>query len=534
VSELIAQFHNEPHEGAKVKYKGKGTFLRRGILAGAMVLAGCGATVALAAAPAGASNTEMTAAGSFTTFFMMHALFPEVNLINPNPESGAESQSIVSDTETCSGGVTYNTGNQPPNGSGQGKTALAAEETAAANEQGCIDFSRSSSPPAPHSETLPSTSTESGDPAGSHLDYYAYALDGVAPMVGSDAPSSVHTAGSDTGTGKGLTLAQVQAIYECVDTNWNQITVNSVTGANSPIVLFWPQAGSGTRAVYTDVLGFDPTKQVSPSTCTTNTQPIVGFTLGAATAPNEENAEDGILYQNSVGVPAGSLAAGPTVTVAAGSVAPAAMYIYSAGKFSSQWDDTTDYTSTANNFVDQTLTGNTNTMGNFLAGTLNMASIRSTGGTGEAYVDFTPQLLAFHQDTNRGTYAIDGTTVTEANEWYHNLPSTTGGNPSDSNATIPGVRYVYNVADTVLPGYNGAKMIIGFDNQASGTESVLCHGDDSSTITAQGFLPLTTGSGAPSGSDAAGSTCREFQGLNFPSLGTALSWTTPTFDSRSD
>src|ERR1700678_1223108 len=84
--ELIAPFQNEPHEGAKVKYKG--SMLRRGILAGAMVLAGCGAAVAVAAAPAGASNTEMTAAGSFTTFFMMHALFPEVNNINPNPESG--------------------------------------------------------------------------------------------------------------------------------------------------------------------------------------------------------------------------------------------------------------------------------------------------------------------------------------------------------------------------------------------------------------------------------------------------------------
>ena len=112
-------------------------------------------------------------------------------------------------------------------------------------------------------------------------------------------------------------------------------------------------------------------------------------------------------------------------------------------------------------------------------------------------------------------------------------PPLEGNNPSDSNATIPGVRYVYNVADTVLPGYNGAKMTIGFDNQASGTKSVLCNGDDASTITAQGFLPLTTGTTAPAGSDASGSTCREFQGLNFPSLGSPLSWTTPTFDGRS-
>ena len=90
--------------------KYKGSMLRRGILAGAMVLAGCGATVAVAAAPAGASNTEMTAVGSFTTFFMMHALFPEVNNINPNAESGQrDARRIASDSETCSGGITYST-----------------------------------------------------------------------------------------------------------------------------------------------------------------------------------------------------------------------------------------------------------------------------------------------------------------------------------------------------------------------------------------------------------------------------------------
>ncbi len=104
--------------------------------------------------------------------------------------------------------------------------------------------------------------------------------------------------------------------------------------------------------------------------------------MSSATAPNEENTEDGIIYQNSVGDP--NAAGG---AVAAGSVTAAAIYLYSAGKFSQQWDDTTDYNSTHNNFVDQTLNGGTtNTMGNFVAGTLTMATMRSTSGTGEAYV----------------------------------------------------------------------------------------------------------------------------------------------------
>jgi hypothetical protein len=499
-----------------------------------MTLAGFGATVAVAAAPAGASNTEMTAAGSFTTFFMMHALFPEVNMINPNPESGTQTQSISSDNQTCAGGVTYSTAKQPPNGSGQGKAALAAEETATANLQGCIDFGRSSSPPAPHAETLPSTQTEGGDPSASNLDYYAYALDGVAPVVGNDAPTTARVAGSDTGANNGLTLAQVQAIYHCVDTNWNQITVNGVAGTASPIVLFWPQSGSGTRAVITDVLGFDPTNTAGGGpdpneVCTPTQTPITGFTLGSATSPNEENTEDGIIYQNSVGY---ANAAGGAV--AAGSVTNAAIYLYSAGKFSSQWNDTANYNSTHSNLVDSNLNGGTaNTMGNFVAGSLSMASMQNTSSAGQGYVDLTPQVGRFNQDNNRGTLAIDGFTVQEANEWYHNLPNPDTSNPSISTAHIPGVRYVYNEADTLTPGYNGAKGLIGFDNQASGSKSVLCNGDMASTITGQGFLPLTNGSGAPAGSDAPSATCREFVGLSYPSQGTPIHWTTPVFDNRS-
>ena len=153
----LSQSSKPPHQGANVKFRidSAARVPRRSDAARGRSAA------ALSAAPAGASSTQMTAVGSFTTFFMMHALFPQsLNDINPNPLSGSNTQAIASDNGTCSGGLIYSTATQPPNGSGAGKTVLAAEGGCPRpNEQGCIDFSRSSSPPGPHALTLPSGTT---------------------------------------------------------------------------------------------------------------------------------------------------------------------------------------------------------------------------------------------------------------------------------------------------------------------------------------------------------------------------------------
>lgn len=537
----------------------KRSMWRRGVLAAALTAAGGGA-VSLAAAPAGASNTQMTAVGSFTTFFMMHALFPTLNDINPNPLSGSNTQVIAQDPNTCVNGITYSTSLQPPNGSGQGKNGasgvvgLYQEEPGsgsgvATNMEGCIDFARSSSPPEPASLTLPSGGTESGDHTGSNFDYYAYALDGVAPLVGSDAPQNA----TETGPSNGLTLTQVVDIFSCQVTNWDQITVNGQAGANAPIIVFWPQSGSGTRAVYTDVLGFDPTKVAgtsglsnNPSQCTTTgnlaqgTTPAagdvyVGFSANSNTAPNEENSEDGIIFANAQ-VSGCSLSA----TALAGTHCPVAeaAYIYSAGKFTSEWNAPSNYNESAANVVATNLGLSTTTIGNFDAEDLSMATIQgatgsSIAGNGQAYVDLTPQVGPFNANTNRGTAAVDGNTVSEPHEWYSQLPSGDTTNPSTSTAAVPGIRYVYNVADTQTPGYNGAKDLVGFDNQSGGTRSALCNGDDAATILAQGFLPLNNGSTSPSGADAAGAACREFAGLSFPGQGQPIHWAPYTFDSVS-
>ena len=269
--------------------------------------------------------------------------------------------------------------------------------------------------------------------------------------------------------------------------------------------------------------GSTPPSRCRPRPAPPRTEPITGFNW-RRNVPNEENTEDGIIYQNSIGLPAAN---------ARGWYGHRGRYSSrqrpstSTRPVSSAASGTTPRTTTrsATNIAEQRVDAavpRANTMGNFLAGTLSMATMRSTAGSGEAYVDLTTQLGRFNQDTNRGLRA------STARPWRRPTSGTTtsprASDPSDSTSTIPGIRYVYNVADTVLPGYNGAKMLIGFDNQASGTESVLCHGDDASTITAQGFLPLTNGSGAV-GLDPSGSFCREFPGLSFPGQGGTLSWT---------
>jgi hypothetical protein len=459
--------------------------------------------------------------GSFTTFQMVHDLFPtSLNSISPDALAGSQTESIVADAQTCTSGITYSTSLQPPNGSGQGKTALANEEGAASTAQGCIDFSRSSSPSAPHAETLPSGGTEGGDPAASNLDYYAYALDGVDVVVGANAMPSGNSTSANLESPVVLTLSQIQNIYSC----WNPATSTAVTtwaqagvgSSTDTIVRYWPQAGSGTRAVYTDVLGFDPTNlTLSPNHCAS--APITAFTSGSVTAPNEENSEDGIVYANS-------LSGSGHQNIAD------AIYIYSAGKYTQAFNDKANFNATANNVVAQELTGSANTLGNFNPALI-LAQVKNTVTNQPAsYSTYTAQTGLFNPNTNRGKQSINPATVSEANEWYSHLPSTTGGNPSDSTAAVPGIRYVYNVTDTKLPGYNGAKALVGFDNQTSGTSSALCRGDDSATIISDGFVPLSSNpSAAPSGSDAANVACREFPGLSFPGQGGTIQWTTGTW-----
>lgn len=193
---------------------------------------------ASAVAPANGLEEVLAAAGSDTTVDITGAILANANsgAWNSDPDNHVNVPPLLPQggTFTVPGDlyadeVVYNTTtNLPPNGSSQGKAALKASGVAG---DGKIDIARSSSAPS------------SSDPA--EFEYYAFATDGVT------------WSSSATGSGASLTLslAQLRGIYDGSITNWNQ-----VGGANAAIVVYLPQAGSGTLSFFTGtVLGFDPT-----------------------------------------------------------------------------------------------------------------------------------------------------------------------------------------------------------------------------------------------------------------------------------
>ena len=116
-----------------------------------------------------------------------------------------------------------------PDGSSAGITALAANQKTSSGTRFCIDFARSSRGRAPT------------DPAKAKGGIMFVAL-------GTDAVT--YATQSTTNAPANLTTAQLAAIYNCTDTNWNQ-----VGGANAPIHAFLPQTGSGTRAFFLTAIG---------------------------------------------------------------------------------------------------------------------------------------------------------------------------------------------------------------------------------------------------------------------------------------
>ncbi|MET8622470.1 substrate-binding domain-containing protein [Kitasatospora sp. NPDC004669] len=174
---------------------------------------------------------------------------------NASLGSGSTAPHLYSWDATGSSPITTKTGATSiarPNGSGAGIKALVA------NTSATVDFARSSRAP---------------QPTDAHgLDFVVLAKDAVtwSAQSGGNAPAQ-------------LTAAQLNGIYTCSITNWQQIDPSL---ANATIKPYLPQTDSGTRAFFLSAIGVT----------TPNTQCVVS-------GPEENEGTDTALQDANVVFP---------------------------------------------------------------------------------------------------------------------------------------------------------------------------------------------------------------------------------------
>src|SRR5262245_44656017 len=232
---------------------GLGSPMRRVRLPKAWLVSGVAVTLATAglvvatATPANADPaTTYVATGSDTTQDVMNPMaaitgggvFGSWDAVNPGTPG------VFHDTINPKSGCSMTR----PNGSGEGVSALrkainpatAATQLADPPEPGCVDIGRSSSGPGNNANT-----------AGG-LVYIPFALDAVATATG----GTTNIAQAD-----GFTLTQLQQIYQGHPQTVGGVTYdpnNPVGTGNTPVNLYIPQPGSGTRNFWAGQMGIDP------------------------------------------------------------------------------------------------------------------------------------------------------------------------------------------------------------------------------------------------------------------------------------
>lgn len=228
-------------------------FIHKTAVAGAAMVAfaGIGVGTALADPPSGTTPaaTDIVGVGSDTTT----PLFAGTNVPPAPPATSGSLQPDFNATNPANKLWSWNATGTPtsitpkagcaaitrPNGSSAGITALKASITAGNT---CIDFARSS------------RARNSGD--GTGVSFVSLARDAITWSS---------PAGSGSPVPASLTVAQLTAIYNCTDTNWNQ-----VGGANAPIVAVLPQSGSGTRNTFLADIGGGVNNPLVPGACVVN------------------------------------------------------------------------------------------------------------------------------------------------------------------------------------------------------------------------------------------------------------------------
>jgi len=313
-----------------------------------------------------------------------------------------------------------------PFGSGAGRDYLNFEQqTAPAGQKGCIDIARSSG-------GKRTTGTTNGTD-GAGFEYYAFGLDAVSWATTSlKAPAT-------------LTVAQIQGIYNCSITNWDQ-----VGGTSGAIVPYLPQPGSGTRSFFLSAYGI-PTP--SP-TCVPASHEI------------EENQAK---------------------TVNANDI-DTAIFPYSAAL----WDY--QQSNRANPTIDKR---NGARLGGYTTGAATpVKAIPAQWVAGDSQYELaTPSLISF-----LGLPASYGV-VSETN--------ISVATPTFNAATdYRGIRYVYNVVNSGGPvaSYEASKALVGFDTTGA-FKSPMCNGGGVSSIQTFGMASLDTSN--PNSLNPTGSTCRK-------------------------
>jgi ABC-type phosphate transport system substrate-binding protein len=431
-----------------------------------------------------ASADVITVAGSDTTENVMGSILSQLNSdANPTynvPVYGTSNFTVPGDSHCPEISFTRTIGSTPiptatapaiaaPNGSGAGRNALrdyvantkrysgGSEVTVANNGQsaydlatgvkGCVDVARSSA-------------FSSNSPATTKGQYYAFALDAVSWASPSTlAPST-------------LTIDQLQKIYNCTYTNWNE-----VGGSTGPIQRYLPQSSSGTRSYFlTDLLGNSAANTTATEAC-----PAIKV-VDKDGNPFEENRGDKL----------------PTADL------EKAVLPYSVGQWVYQ----------ANNSVNPSIDQRVSSSGVTTAIKGINRSARGKSGN-EADNNVINNSTAHAWNTIDARYQLKdaGWQNVDPEPDTDGYPVVVGNTTKDSgsswdNVAYPGVRLVYNVLHTDSPSYLVARGLVGFNNVDGGAKSTLCSGGFKTTIVAFGFSPLTSTQNLTS--NFPGSTCRRY------------------------
>ncbi|MGO9083518.1 MAG: PstS family phosphate ABC transporter substrate-binding protein [Streptosporangiaceae bacterium] len=209
------------------------TKLLAGVITGAAATA-LAVTPALADPPSGVTPkpTDIVGVGSNTTQYLFDQFSNDYNASHSTGSKLYSWDAVNPKTLAIGDPIKFKSGctTEPrPDGSSAGITALATNLGGTTGGNPCLDFARSS------------RARKSTDPpfAPGGVAFVALARDAItwATQATTNAPAT-------------LTVAQLNAIYTCKDTNWDQ-----VGGKDDPIKAFIPQSGSGTAATFLTDIG---------------------------------------------------------------------------------------------------------------------------------------------------------------------------------------------------------------------------------------------------------------------------------------